>query len=769
MAQSPKTPIKLTLKPITLTIPKIAATTASPKPAAVSPTTVPAPTTGTVPKTAGITIPKLTVPRPETATPAEKPITIPPVVTVPKTQPRPKTPTAPMIPAVKLGKIAPVQLKPTISPKPAATPQLAPLTRAATMTASPKPAERKPVERKPAARMTAPTGGRARTTPKAEKRTAPKAGEKDLVRFAKDFFGDRNDVTFEAANLREGLNFTNETLSYMTPHGKADKITNFIVSLMPYRPFTLYECCSGIGGNAMSFLDHPAIREVYSHEIEPSRRAMLKRNIAAYGLDGKSVVSENPNGFAGVPADKTGVVLYFDPPWLPKEIPGHLSHPNQYIRQGMTIGPYTLEEWMARSPNVAMAVFRVPPPYPEENMPGYQMGPVPGWKCDYNDTLISKSRLVVCVNENGMKLAEQNVVTLTKEEAEDEWKEKLRNLIREKLLKILKPEHAERYLADDVFPLWMKAFTHETFDKGFNYEEMEKIGDSFLKLAFDDYIIRKFPSIKKNVISALNQEYMSKKTQKDFAKMEGFGLPGIIRAHEMIITTHILEDVFEAFFGALFEVSKKIHGPGAAYLNSSNYLNQFLNRIKFDLEKTMEWEGGAPSQIKVILNKIGFPVENLEREITQVIQNVDGFQIDVVFPPAVVQLFANNGVKIPPKIGTGYATTKNNALRQAYETAYRNMLEMGINRDWAEQVKKDREFAHYKIAPYLPAAAQRLDEEGYASMYFYLAYAGKGRVETSVQLIGVRPDGSEVRLSSAKDYDEFQAKADALQKYAEGY
>jgi hypothetical protein len=175
-----------------------------------------------------------------------------------------------MIPAVKLGKIAPVQLKPTISPKPAATPQLAPLTRAATMTASPKPAERKPVERKPAARMTAPTGGRARTTPKAEKRTAPKAGEKDLVRFAKDFFGDRNDVTFEAANLREGLNFTNETLSYMTPHGKADKITNFIVSLMPYRPFTLYECCSGIGGNAMSFLDHPAIREVYSHEIEPT-------------------------------------------------------------------------------------------------------------------------------------------------------------------------------------------------------------------------------------------------------------------------------------------------------------------------------------------------------------------------------------------------------------------------------------------------------------------------------------------------------------------
>jgi hypothetical protein len=95
------------------------------------------------------------------------------------------------------------------------------------------------------------------------------------------------------------------------------------------------------------------------------------------------------------------------------------------------------------------------------------------------------------------------------------------------------------------------------------------------------------------------------------------------------------------------------------------------------------------------------------------------------------------------------------------------MLEMGINRDWAEQVKKDREFAHYKIAPYLPAAAQRLDDEGYASMYFYLAYAGKGRVETSVQLIGVRPDGSEVRLSSAKDYDEFQAKADALQKYAE--
>lgn len=629
-------------------------------------------------------------------------------------------------------------------------------------------------KRQPKPKMPTPTipamkiGSLSRVQLPGPKTQEPRESKKELIQYASAFFGQRNNIEFEEAHLREGVNFTNETLTYMTPYTKADKITNFIVSLMPYRPFTVYECCGGIGGNTLSFLQHPAIKEVVSHEIVPERRQMLKNNVAAYQLGEKFILNENPQGFVGVPTELAGVVLYFDVPWLPTEILGDVSHPRQYLRQGIRLGQYTLEEWMARLPNVAMAVFRVPPPYPEENLPGYQMAPVAGWTCTYNDTLIRKSRLIICTNKSGMRLAEQRITMMTKEETEEEWKEKIRDLIREKLLKIIKPEKVERYLAEDVFPIWMKAFTHETFDKGFNYEELEKIGDSFLKLAFDKYVLLRFPSIKKNVIAALNQEYMSKSTQKNFAIKEGFAVPGIIRSHEMVITTHILEDVFEAFFGAIFEVTYKIYNPGAAYINASNYLNQFLNQITFDLERTMEWEGGPPSQIKVILNKIGYSVENLEHNITQQISSDDGYQIDVIFPGEVIQLFAENGVNLEAKIGSAFATTKNNALRQAYESAYNNMLKMNINREWAERVKKNREFANPRIVPYLPAAAQRLEEEGYASMSFYLAYAGKGRVETSVQLIGIRPDGSEVRLSSARDMDEIQAKANALRKYAEG-
>src|SRR5207253_1617103 len=182
------------------------------------------------------------------------------------------------------------------------------------------------------------------------------------------FFGTRNGITLQP---QENVNYTLETLTYMTPHSIADKITQIIVDRMrPQVPILLIECCAGIGGNTLSFLENPDVGAVASYELRPERRQLLRNNIQAYNLGAKAAVQDSP--FEGVSVENAGAVLYLDPPWLPEGVKGTEAGKEQYIMSGMKIGNYTLEQWMQAMPHLAMTVIRVPP--------GYQLAVVPGWE-----------------------------------------------------------------------------------------------------------------------------------------------------------------------------------------------------------------------------------------------------------------------------------------------------------------------------------------------------------------------------------------------------
>src|SRR5438105_8598798 len=101
------------------------------------------------------------------------------------------------------------------------------------------------------------------------------------------FFGWSNGTSIDPV---ENINYTQETLRYMTPPKRADEITDLIVEKFQLDGITIYESNGGIGGNTMSFLDNSRIRKVISYEIVPERFQMLANNIKAYQF--------NPNKYS---------------------------------------------------------------------------------------------------------------------------------------------------------------------------------------------------------------------------------------------------------------------------------------------------------------------------------------------------------------------------------------------------------------------------------------------------------------------------------------
>jgi dsRNA-specific ribonuclease len=147
-----------------------------------------------------------------------------------------------------------------------------------------------------------------------------------------------------------------------------DKVESYTMN----SPYFVVDGCAGIGGNTLEFLNRKKCATVMSFEREKDRALMLQRNIMGYNFGDKSIV---------VNAELTGeedfeayrdAIFYFDPPWLPPVVPDNINYKQYYIRKGMKVGKFTLEEWLEKLKDTAyIVVLRVPD--------NYELGDVNGW------------------------------------------------------------------------------------------------------------------------------------------------------------------------------------------------------------------------------------------------------------------------------------------------------------------------------------------------------------------------------------------------------
>jgi len=579
-----------------------------------------------------------------------------------------------------------------------------------------------------------------------------------LLKYLDTFFGVRNKIK---GNPEEGINFTLETLTYMTSHNRADQITSMIVNKMKETgnniPFGVFECCAGIGGNTLSFLDNPAVQWVVSYELRPERREMLKRNIAMYNLASGNRSFVPDEGFTGVPDKYKGVVLYFDPPWLPENIKGHESTKDQYILHGIKVGGKTLEQWIASCPNCAMIVARVPP--------GYRLDSIPGFKVETQ--LIKNSLVLFAIPEKASApVTQKAVVTMQPrtlppgvEPHEIDWYVGLRNYLFE-LLKMIVPseKHRETMVSDKAMEVWVPCFTHESYNPniGMNYEELEMVGDHAMEYNFIMYLYKTMPGITRSELSELKSHYISKAFQAQIGLR--FGLDKWVRIR-VDKNTHVFEDLIESFFGGVNIVGDTVFKFGAGTGLCYNLISNIFDDTKID----MNYAKGKPkTQIKETFEKLhwGKAVEHFEqnRENRTTVATV-------ALPPNAVELLRTLGVNITnPTLAIESGTSKKVAFDNAYAKALETIRKMGITEEWVAKMRGNLDLDNQNTAPYIKPVRQKIESEGFTT--FYMKKAQTTVDGKYIQLIGVRPDGTlEILAMTDGPRDEWDGKIEVLRKY----
>lgn len=175
-----------------------------------------------------------------------------------------------------------------------------------------------------------------------------------------------------------------------------------------------------------------------------------------------------------------------------------------------------------------------------------------------------------------------------------------------KLARINK-EYRDKLTTPECMKLFLAAVTHPSVEPEHenNYQELEFIGDGIIKGILSQYIPRRWPGLLKKfppkpskkekkgksgegILSKVRRYLEQRKTLSEFALQRGFW--SYVRADEETLQKkrkETLEDVFEAFTGALVEVVDTHVKRGLGYNYAYNYVTASLDELELEITKEL--------------------------------------------------------------------------------------------------------------------------------------------------------------------------------------
>jgi dsRNA-specific ribonuclease len=333
---------------------------------------------------------------------------------------------------------------------------------------------------------------------------------------------------------------------------------------------------------------------------------------------------------------------------------------------------------------------------------------------------------------------------------------------------IIEPSEKAQYFSPKNLDIWTNAFTHETFSSKDNYEDLEYIGDAILKAVFPNYLRALFPNLNKSKYTEINVAYMSKMKQGDLSRQ--MGLKKYIRvANEISANINLESDVFESFFGALFDVSNNVD-------NGSGYtccFNMIVHLFKFiDINQEI-YKGAHKTLVLQIFSR--FKLSNLQEEISEVQTDNKRSTIclKVCLTPEHTSFINSKGIYLQTNIvGVGNASTKDGASAIAYENALIFLAKNQITPEWAVKEKNKLAFADPSISQYEFLYTKRFQSEGYEGLTFFVSRKTRDKIGAIVQIRGIKNDGTECPLKTiyTEDLDTSYktAKIKLITDYANG-
>jgi len=296
-----------------------------------------------------------------------------------------------------------------------------------------------------------------------------------------------------------------------------------------------------------------------------------------------------------------------------------------------------------------------------------------------------------------------------------------------------------------------------------NYETLEAIGDAALDVTFKKYAVRRFPKITSNVLSEYKSRYMSKEFQGEWARMIGLD-KWIITGDGIPPTVAMHTDVFESLIGALDAVSDDMF-YGTGMINIMNYITLLFNDVIFDpnmvygnyktvaiqqYSQLFKWDdhhvsGGIKTRgIRVDTNE----EKNGEHTST------------VYLSKNALNFLKDLGLREKNPFITSSGKTAQESEANAYEATVKKLISLGLNRDYINAYRMTAPFNKYN-----PSHKDAImNANGVAQMKYSIIRKASTPDRYVVQLIGTKPNGERVLLSTGVERTEDLARDAAFRQ-----
>lgn len=320
------------------------------------------------------------------------------------------------------------------------------------------------------------------------------------------------------------------------------------------------------------------------------------------------------------------------------------------------------------------------------------------------------------------------------------------------------PDMVKQLLSSQNLEIWKAAFTHESVNRnrGKNYDQFEKLGDSVLKTSYINFLLQKYPNISSSELNELVSHYLSKEVLGELSFK--LNLPEYLDI-EIGKSLSSSEDLFESLIGALFWIGNKIK-YGAGFILADQFIFGVYSDIPLDMAVT---RGPAKTQLKEIFESMhwGKPIETW----TQKNISLPGKFI-IRFTPEAMEFFKTQGGLPNNLLAMAEGASKKIASKQANQEAIERLNKMGLTFEWAETYKRRLEMNSPELSPYIPQLEEKAVSEGFINVYFKnVEITNK---EKTIQLIGELEGGEKkvlVQITAPPDKSNINIHRELIQKY----
>jgi len=328
---------------------------------------------------------------------------------------------------------------------------------------------------------------------------------------------------------------------------------------------------------------------------------------------------------------------------------------------------------------------------------------------------------------------------------------------------LLKPvvadeNHLRKMTAGTQIATWVSAFSHETFSAMFNYEDLELDGDAVLANVFKKYLRHRFTGkakLDRNAMTAFSHKYLAKMALRDYSTQMKMGSWILIR--EADVNTNVLEDVFEAFLGAIQATSNSIY-EGTGEIIAYRFMSLLYDGVEMDTELLH----GLP---KTRIIQYGTRLRLTDREFEAKVRTMDNGKIETVLTTSTAINAVLRRIKPDFKGVTirAEAATKKAADAKAFKGMLDEFNRLGLTIDKIVELGERLTLNTFSVSD--AAVRAKTQAQKYVKFNLNVSRSTRSTGPTTAILVGTNAAGVRTNLAVASGVDARSAQEAVLKAY----